>query len=55
MKRIKIAFDCIVTDKTAQELMDAPEICVQDNIMDALEINDTCECALDLRIEEIWE
>ena len=55
MKRIRIIFDCIVTDKTAQELMDAPEICLQDNIMDALEIYDTCECALDLRIEEVEE
>lgn len=43
MKKIHIGFDLIVTDRDAKELFDVPEICLQDNIMEALEIYDECE------------
>lgn len=36
-------FDLIVTDRDAKDLFDASEICLQDNIMEALEIYDECE------------
>lgn len=43
MKTIHIEVDCYVTDRTAQELMDAPTICLEDNIAAALDITDECE------------
>lgn len=43
MKKLHIEFDLIVTDKTAEELTNAPEICLTDNILDALEATDECE------------
>lgn len=43
MKKLHIEFDLIVTDKTANELMDAPELCLIDNILEALEATDECE------------
>lgn len=50
MKKLHIEFDCIVTDKSAKELSDAPDICLCDNIAEALEITDECECVTNLKI-----
>ncbi len=43
MKKIHMEFDLIVTDKSAKELFDASEICLQDNIMESLDIYDEYE------------
>lgn len=43
MKKLHIEFDLIATDKTVTELADAPEICLTDNILEALEATDECE------------
>lgn len=44
MKTIHIEVDCYVTDRTAQELMDAQDICLEDNIADALDITGKGAC-----------
>ena len=43
MKKLHIEFDLITTDKTAVELTGAPEICLTDNILEALDATDECE------------
>lgn len=43
MKKLHIEFDLIVTDKTTEELMSIPDICLTDNILEALEATDECE------------
>lgn len=50
MKTIHIEVDCYVTDRTAQELTDAPDICLEDNIAEALDIKDECEYVYNLKI-----
>lgn len=54
MKKLHIEFDLIVTDKTANELMDAPEICLTDNILEALEATDGCEYIENFKITNEW-
>lgn len=53
MKTIHIEVDCYVTDRTAQELMDAPDICLEDNIADALDITDECEYVHNIKITKL--
>jgi hypothetical protein len=53
MKTIHIEVDCHVTDRTAQELMDAPDICLEDNIADALDITDECEYVHIIKITKL--
>lgn len=43
MQKIHMEFDLVVTDWDAKDLLGTPEISLQDNIMDALEIYDECE------------
>lgn len=50
MKKLHIEFDLIVTDKTAEELMDAPDICLTDNILEALDATDECESIENFKI-----
>ena len=50
MKKIHIEVDCDVTDRTAQELFEAPDICLEDNIGEALNIKDECEYVYNLKI-----
>lgn len=53
MKKIHMEFDLIVTDKSAQELFDASEICMQDNIMEALDVYDECECIENFKMYKV--
>lgn len=55
MKKLHIEFDLIVTDKTAEELTDAPEICLTDNILDSLDATDECEYIENFRINRKYE
>lgn len=55
MKTIHIEFDCCVTDRTAQELMDAQNICLEDNVAAALDITDDCECVYNIKITKFEE
>lgn len=55
MKKIHIEVDCDVTDRTAQELFEAPDICLEDYIADALDIKDECEYVYNLKITKIEE
>ena len=53
MKKIHMEFDLIVTDRDAQDLFDASEVSLQDNIMEALEIYDECENIENFKMEEV--
>lgn len=46
-------FDLIVTDRDAQDLFDASEVSLQDNIMEALEIYDECENIENFKMKEV--
>lgn len=48
-------FDLIVTNKSAKELFDASEICLQDNIMEALDIYDECEHIENFKMDKVEE
>lgn len=52
MKKLHIEFDLIVTDKTAEELTNAYEVCLTDNILQALEATDECEYIENFKITE---
>lgn len=43
MKKLHIDLDLIITDKTANDIMDTPEICLMDNILEAIDATDECE------------
>lgn len=53
MKKLHIEFDLIVTDKTAEELMDTPEICLTDNILEAFEATNECEYIENFKIHNL--
>lgn len=53
MKRLHFEFDCLVTDRDAQDLANASEICLQDNIMEALELYDSCENIFNFKMNEL--
>ena len=52
MKKLHFEFDCIVTDKSYNEIMNAYEGCLEDNIAEALEITDECEYVENLVITD---
>lgn len=53
MKKLHIEFDLIVTDKTASDIIDAPDICLIDNILEAIDATDECEDIKNFKIEEL--
>lgn len=52
MKKLHIEFDLIASDKTATDIKDAFEVCLTDNILEALEATDECEFIENFKIEE---
>lgn len=53
MKTLHVEFNLLVTDRNYEDLMEASEISLQDNIMDALEVYDECEDIINFKIKVI--
>lgn len=53
MKKLHIEFDLFAADKTAEGLTDTPEICLTDNILEALEATDECEYIDNFKIHNL--
>ena len=53
MTKIHMEFDLIVTDMDAQDLFDASETSLQDNIMDALCLYDDFEYIENFKMKEV--
>lgn len=52
MKKLHFEFDAIVTDKDAEELLNCPEVIMEENIQFGLKIFDKCEYVDNLKITE---
>ena len=55
MKTLHVEFDLVVTDRDCDDILNASEISLQDNIMEALDVYDDCEDMMNFKISKIEE